>query len=438
MNLKFEHINFYVTEIGIMALFAVSFFVFYDFNIRMIFGYMILLLCILLKCSMERRFVLTKEKMIFSFLVAMISAFIIIGNSGNGTLEYAIAMDLCAVITVLYIPREKQYINAFKFIVYGSLAFSIYSILSFLVPSVYINLVRPHLSLGAVEYNDAILKEGYGVALGANVAFIDYIVSLAIIFSLSCYINNYRIFKNSIIQMLFAVIGLAGMLCVNRKGELLALIISVLTIFIIHMKHSNKTEKRLIRRKLICFLPIVILGVSYLASKGYLARFTIFFKRISRILGNEHVDITSGRVYIWKYAIELFMQHPIFGIGWEQFKMVAPEYDLDTVKVHNNFLQVLCETGVVGFCLIIIPMTMLLMVTFIKTDKCIRMNKSAEIAKVSYMISLGVQVYFFVLDFIDPCIYKMHFWIVYSIGIMSLIGACYNDSSMKKVVVKGC
>ena len=38
-----------------------------------------------------------------------------------------------------------------------------------------------------------------------------------------------------------------------------------------------------------------------------------------------------------------------------------------------------------------------------------------------------MQVFFFVLDFLDPCIYKMHFLPMYTISIMSLIFARYYD-----------
>ncbi len=59
----------------------------------------------------------------------------------------------------------------------------------------------------------------------------------------------------------------------------------------------------------------------------------------------------ATRFELWKLAIREFKKHPILGIGWKQFKgTISVErfsnYSFDT---HNVFLQLLCETGVIGF-----------------------------------------------------------------------------------------
>jgi O-antigen ligase len=171
--------------------------------------------------------------------------------------------------------------------------------------------------------------------------------------------------------------------------------------------------------------------VAYMAQKGYLVRFYIFFNKIIRNFSKDKVDISSGRIIIWKYAIKIFKQNPVFGIGWENFSAKIPEYNIDTVKVHNNFIQLLCETGVIGFVLIALPMMMLLIRTYHYMRRYLYNEQSQSIIRIAYTTSFGIQFFFFVLDFIDPCIYKMNFWPIYTISIMSLIFARTYEKNTK-------
>lgn len=335
----------------------------------MIFGYGFLAVCIIAYSIMVRKIQITKEKGLFFFLVLMISAFIFIGNSGEGTTEYAIGMDLCALVAIVYIPEERQYVNAFKLLYVFSIAFSIYSILMFISPNIYQNMVRPIISASSVEYNAALIRDGYGVALGANVAYIDYMVAVGIVFSISCILNQYRFIRSRVMQFGGMIISLMGMLCVNRKGELLGVIIAVFVLYRVQMKKSDRKAKKRMRRIAFVSLAAAAVAIAYLALHGYLVRYYLFFNKISRNLSHDRVDISSGRLYIWRYALELFRENPILGIGWEQFSADIPAYNIDTVKVHNNFIQLLCETGIIGFLLIAIPMLALLVLTYRDTNR---------------------------------------------------------------------
>jgi O-antigen ligase len=72
----------------------------------------------------------------------------------------------------------------------------------------------------------------------------------------------------------------------------------------------------------------------------------------------------TGRSDLWAVALDVFRAHPLFGIGAGNFPLIEPSYafhnrnlprfDLvvDTPKVvHNTYLNVLVELGVVGFIL---------------------------------------------------------------------------------------
>lgn len=62
----------------------------------------------------------------------------------------------------------------------------------------------------------------------------------------------------------------------------------------------------------------------------------------------------AGRIQIAKDSIRMFEQHPVMGWGLGTFPVVYPKYrtfatDLFVNEAHNDFVQLLVETGVLGF-----------------------------------------------------------------------------------------
>jgi len=65
------------------------------------------------------------------------------------------------------------------------------------------------------------------------------------------------------------------------------------------------------------------------------------------LFGGKTMDVSSGRFRLYRVAWELFLKHPLTGIGWREFtnQMGSGSQLMD---VHNVFLQLLCETGMFG------------------------------------------------------------------------------------------
>lgn len=70
------------------------------------------------------------------------------------------------------------------------------------------------------------------------------------------------------------------------------------------------------------------------------------FKMVTdRFLAN---DGGSGRLSIWEKGLELFQQHPIFGVGIGNYRPhVIAEYG-NAIYMHNTYLETLVESGVIG------------------------------------------------------------------------------------------
>lgn len=81
---------------------------------------------------------------------------------------------------------------------------------------------------------------------------------------------------------------------------------------------------------------------------------------ITSRFSNSFTDGGSGRVEIWSNAFDTFRSNPVLGIGINSIR----EYNLENysrgVYVHNSLIEVLVETGIIGFSLYMVFWILLL------------------------------------------------------------------------------
>lgn len=69
-------------------------------------------------------------------------------------------------------------------------------------------------------------------------------------------------------------------------------------------------------------------------------------------------DITTGRSHFWSVALQVIKDNPIIGTGLDTFGNIFTKYDtwngsMRVEQVHNDYLQILSDAGILGFiCLI--------------------------------------------------------------------------------------
>ncbi|WP_160163688.1 O-antigen ligase family protein [Natrinema altunense] len=54
------------------------------------------------------------------------------------------------------------------------------------------------------------------------------------------------------------------------------------------------------------------------------------------------------RIHQYLASFDLFLQHPLFGIGAMNFKFISPQYGIESVEIHNIYLSLLAGTGLIG------------------------------------------------------------------------------------------
>lgn len=154
-----------------------------------------------------------------------------------------------------------------------------------------------------------------------------------------------------------------SVLCVFLAGKrMLSLIILLVPLLVYLISKKQMGTKMIV---LISILVISFIGISYIYSHAGQLEGNIFLRRFARMIVDSQAggDVTSNRNSLYEIAWGFFRSSPLFGVGVGQFAVLEGSTD-----VHNTYLQVLCEQGIVGFIpyLISIIYTLFVSVTNIK------------------------------------------------------------------------
>ena len=100
------------------------------------------------------------------------------------------------------------------------------------------------------------------------------------------------------------------------------------------------------------FLVVALVSIAWIGGSDVTAR-------LSTISTSKHSDLSGDiRFQINRDSLHMFARRPILGWGLGTFETVYPQFrsfytDLLVDKAHNDYLQLLVETGVAGFAIMI-------------------------------------------------------------------------------------
>ncbi|MGQ9707853.1 MAG: O-antigen ligase family protein [bacterium] len=88
----------------------------------------------------------------------------------------------------------------------------------------------------------------------------------------------------------------------------------------------------------------------------------------------------AGRLVLWEFAWRVAKANWLFGVGWENFRLIKPLYGFPAKLVrnwtdynaHNIFLEIMADLGIVGLVLFL----GLSLMTLIQLDRCVREKNS--------------------------------------------------------------
>lgn len=73
--------------------------------------------------------------------------------------------------------------------------------------------------------------------------------------------------------------------------------------------------------------------------------------RFMRLMNDEADSANADRVQLYQYSYELWKEHPIFGVGFNQFRV----HYWENTYSHSTYAEVLSCTGIIGSAIIFVP-----------------------------------------------------------------------------------
>ncbi len=242
-----------------------------------------------------------------------------------------------------------------------------------------------------------------------------------IYFGLASYIAKNRLENKKwnrlgrwIILLIFGI----AILAIQKRGFIIDTIVAVTVIAILQIKKEKvgKISVNKLAKGMVCFVLIMMI-MAVLYSKIPLIR-DAFDSLMNKFM--EEDSTLSGRTDLYELAFSLYKGHSLTGIGWGMFRhnsLGIFGVSDRTYNVHSVYIQLLCETGIIGLGTFLLAAISSLVYGVKKYRKIIR---SALYVKEKSILEVGIAVQIFFLAYCasgNP-LYDYNFCIAYFIGIL--------------------
>jgi hypothetical protein len=146
--------------------------------------------------------------------------------------------------------------------------------------------------------------------------------------------------KLNLRKIIIAVLLFISLVLTNKRAHFVFLYIALIVAYYMVGDKSRKINR------IASAIGISILFITVLYFLINNVRIGVFIKLRQSLADFENDDdLSASRGVLNSLAIRFFIENPIFGIGWENF---GPKVG-SGIHTHNIYLQLLCETGIVGF-----------------------------------------------------------------------------------------
>lgn len=323
-------------------------------------------------------------------------------------------------LAVLLMARKAKIENC---VPYNILVYSAFFALSgiffqLLFPGPYYSRIAPFLSkgqdVGAIDW----VEEGHGYA---GFTYQLGVTAIILTMGISVFFSFREKYKKQMRPVFYYILLVSLIIGVFLSGKRMLMAVDVvLPVLMILINRGN--------RKLLLLLPVGAIALYFIygwfmSHLDALADTAVLGRLATSVIdsqGGQSAFSTREGLYIT--ALAAFSENPLWGIN--DFKAYT---GLDT-DVHNAYLQVLCERGIIGFILFVTP----IIVTLIKTFKLFSHNKIKQYD--SYIqFSLFLQLAYIIYSFTGNTTIDMSCYLMYFISVAVLLSVNYSIEARKRL-----
>lgn len=423
----------------ILITYAATYFIYQDFDIPLTLGFLFVLLVVGINVLKKTRIKVNYIGLALVLLNVVVALQYIRpdANINIDTIMCLLAMLMFSFAAMVATPSGDVVSRALCYMRIVAFVFTTFILFFTICRTLFIDTLYPILSKPSQMYFDRFLPRGFNPCLGASYTYNDYVIVMGIASVSASLFNKSK--KGSKIKDFF-LLGyfMLGIFLIERRGELAAICIALWFLWVLVNTGRKRVIIIAITVGLACLLYTLV--TYYFPIIRHWDAVSRYVRSIEMLTSGQ--DITSGRTELYAIAIDQFKDNPVFGIGWKsyatyipaQFRVVHGEKVMD---VHNNYLQFLCESGVVGTFFILIPLMVIIVAPIRNLLLCVRRlrrtnNRIPELedALCASIVAVVIQLFFFFVGFLDPCFYKSYYWCFYAI---SVVFAIYGHRTIKAI-----
>lgn len=122
--------------------------------------------------------------------------------------------------------------------------------------------------------------------------------------------------------------------------------------------------------------------------------------RVDSMVGGKLDESMANRVVLWRSNWNMFLDHPILGVGWGNNKKLIPEYNISLTgqrgfvgEAHSNYLEVLAGSGAIIFMLWLLILSILIYRSYLLYKRSLPDQKWMAFVGLA---SFGVHIFFHV------------------------------------------
>jgi O-antigen ligase len=255
---------------------------------------------------------------------------------------------LSALASSVYAPDKlRAAAGVIQILEFGLLAWCFSLVTS---PKLFLRIVHSMLVLFIFETVVATFQFAAGMAIptgtfGGHQQYAFY-TSFSAAMAFALFVNEKQKTRRSVYLVVLLIL-LFGSLIGQERAPWLSFVVASFVVVLF----AGRRRKQL----LVTFTAMVLTAVILVVSIPQLRDVTI--SRLAEAENDsERNNSLLSRLAVWGVAYQLFVEHPILGVGPKNFTSLVPHYlsveDMmgsDTLDTHNVWIGTLAEQGVVGF-----------------------------------------------------------------------------------------
>lgn len=332
-----------------------------------------------------------------------------------------LSVVLCGALIILAIPYMKWDLDRVLKIIY---TIGLIVALCLIIDNVT-GLFRTTL-IGL--YTDTVREHKLRSATGGGIFSNPAMAGCYIVSGLAAYITHLKNSrkKRTVLEWAIIILFAVSFVLMRKRGFLISAVTAILIIWVLRQfarRNASLTVQRIIRRIATIVLALMVGVLLY-------NRFNLFRNALDGFVGKlfSEDDTYSGRTSLYFLALRLFSESPLIGIGWGNYRTftmgIFHSFSVNTFDAHNVYLQLLCETGIVGL-LTYLASVMISLFRSIKMRRYI--SEQSTVSENLCDFALFLQLFYILYSISGNPLYDYQFLITYFVGVAISLKTATND-----------